>query len=78
VTAKIAKIAGIAKIEKPKPGATNDTKKHEVKTEARGSNRSDVGTKSEVRVKRLEGHHGTGNFRPKVNGGTKGTEWELA
>ena len=37
-----------------------------------------LGTESEVRVNRFEGHLAQHAFRPKVNGWTKGTEWELA
>jgi len=33
---------------------------------------------SEVRVNRFEGHRAQHAFRPKVNGWTEGTEWELA
>jgi hypothetical protein len=57
---------------------TKDTKEHEVENEGKRRDRSNLGPKSEVAVKRFEGHHGTGTFRPKVKGWTEGTEWEFA
>jgi len=38
------------------------------KASNRNAGRGNLGAQSEVRVKRFEGHHGTGTFRPKVKG----------